>query len=245
MFEGLQPQDLEGAIEAMLFVTDQPVSTITLADMLQVDPAEAELACGRLRIGLARADRGIQLTEVAGGWRLATSAKYHELLENYVLTWDTRKLSQAALEVLAIVAYTQPVTRAGVANVRGVNSDSSINSLLEKGLLREAGVEQSPGNPTLYATTKAFLEKFGLRSVDDMPSLEDFAPDEQTRELIRTRLSATRGYIPPTRPEREAEIAQDAEARPSDPLQQAMTEALAQAAGTVEKIDFDDLEFEQ
>ena len=83
-----------------------------------------------------------------------------------MLSWDTRKLSQAAMETLAIVAYLQPCTRAGVASVRGVNSDSSINSLVEKGLIREAGQADAPGNPTLYATTRGFLEKFGLRSVD-------------------------------------------------------------------------------
>ena len=109
-----------------------------------------------------------------------------------MLSWDTRKLSAAAMETLAIVAYTQPVTRAGVASVRGVNSDSSINSLVEKGLVREAGVADTPGNPVLYATTRAFLEKFGLRSTADLPPLDDFAPDDETRRLITERLSATR-----------------------------------------------------
>ena len=96
------------------------------------------------------------------------------------------------METLAIIAYTQPVTRAGVASVRGVNSDSSINSLVEKGLVREAGSADTPGNPTLYATTQGFLEKFGLRSTADLPDLADFAPDAETRALITQRLSATR-----------------------------------------------------
>ena len=96
------------------------------------------------------------------------------------------------METLAIVAYSQPVTRAGVASVRGVNSDSSLNSLVEKGLVREAGTADAPGNPTLYATTRAFLEKFGLRSVADLPDLDQFAPDDDTRTFIRERLSATR-----------------------------------------------------
>ena len=82
-----------------------------------------------------------------------------------MVSWDTRRLSQAALETLAVVAYCQPITRNGVASVRGVSSDSSINSLVEKGLLREAGTQDAPGNPVLYATTRTFLEKFGLRSV--------------------------------------------------------------------------------
>ncbi len=190
MFEGLQKDQLAGAIEAMLFVTDEPVGTIALADMLEVDPADVESALVGLRDRLEAENRGIQLREVAGGWRLYTHPAYHELIEKYVLSLDTRKLSQAAMETLAIVAYTQPTTRAQVASVRGVNSDSSINSLVEKGLVREAGTADTPGNPTLYATTRAFLEKFGLRSTADLPDLSEFAPDDSTRTLIRERLSA-------------------------------------------------------
>ena len=190
MFEGLRKDQLAGAIEAMLFVTDEPVGTIALADMLEVDPADVESALVGLRDKLEAENRGIQLREVAGGWRLYTHPAYHELIEKYVLSWDTRKLSQAAMETLAIVAYTQPTTRAQVASVRGVNSDSSINSLVEKGLVREAGTADTPGNPTLYATTRAFLEKFGLRSTADLPDLSEFALDDSTRTLIRERLSA-------------------------------------------------------
>ena len=139
MFQGLQESQLAGAIEAMLFVTDEPVGVITLADMLEVDPAQVEAALVELRDKLAAEERGVQLREVAGGWRLFTHPVYHELIEKYVISWDTRRLSQAALETLAVVAYSQPVTRGQVAAVRGVNSDSSINSLVEKGLLSEAG----------------------------------------------------------------------------------------------------------
>ena len=190
MFEELDQAQLSGAIEAMLFVTDEPVGVIELADMLEADPKLVEQALVDLREKLEREQRGIQLREVAGGWRLYTHPAYHDLVEKYVLSWDTRKLSQAAMETLAIVAYLQPCTRAGVASVRGVNSDSSINSLVEKGLIREAGQADAPGNPTLYATTRGFLEKFGLRSVSDLPDLDDFAPDDATRQLIRERLSA-------------------------------------------------------
>ena len=117
MFEGLQKDQLAGAIEAMLFVTDEPVGTIALADMLEVDPADVESALVGLRDRLEAENRGIQLREVAGGWRLYTHPAYHELIEKYVLSWDTRKLSQAAMETLAIVAYTQPTTRAQVATI--------------------------------------------------------------------------------------------------------------------------------
>lgn len=265
MFQGLQESQLKGAVEALLFVTDEPVGTIALADMLEVEPAEAERALVELREQLAEEDRGIQLREVAGGWRLYTHPAYHELIEKYVLSWDTRKLSQAAMETLAIVAYMQPVTRSGVASVRGVNSDSSINSLVEKGLVREAGVADSPGNPVLYATTRAFLEKFGLRSTADLPDLDQFAPDDDTRAFIRERLSATRDDVRIAEGARldgegadpldgvEFELDDDAavvgmedprEEAAADAAQQMLAEAMASGFGLVEKIDFDDLTFE-
>ena len=216
MFEGLDQAQLSGAIEAMLFVTDEPVGVIELADMLEVDPKLVEQALVDLREKLEREQRGIQLREVAGGWRLYTHPAYHDLVEKYVLSWDTRKLSQAAMETLAIVAYLQPCTRAGVASVRGVNSDSSINSLVEKGLIREAGQVDAPGNPTLYATTRGFLEKFGLRSVSDLPDLDEFAPDDATRQLIRERLSAG-GQEARVAP--EAQVSDGEAADPLDGLQ--------------------------
>lgn len=265
MFQGLQENQLKGAIEALLFVTDEPVGTIALADMLEVEPAEAERALVELREQMADENRGIQLREVAGGWRLYTHPAYHELIEHYVLSWDTRKLSQAAMETLSIVAYLQPVTRGGVASVRGVNSDSSINSLVEKGLVREAGTADAPGNPTLYATTRAFLEKFGLRSTADLPDLDQFAPDDDTRAFIRERLSATREDVriaddarldgEPTDPLDGVEFDLDGEATvvavedpreeaASDAAQRMLAEAMASGFGLVEKIDFDELTFE-
>ena len=212
MFEGLSEAQLPGAVEALLFVTDEPVGVIALADMLECDPKLVEQALVALRDKLEAEQRGIQLREVAGGWRLYTHPAYHNLVEKYVLSWDTRKLSQAAMETLAIVAYLQPCTRAGVASVRGVNSDSSINSLVEKGLVREAGQADAPGNPTLYATTRGFLEKFGLRSVRDLPDLDQYAPDDATRELIRERLSASSENV------RVAPEAQVGSAADDDPL---------------------------
>lgn len=315
MFGGLDQAQLSGAIEAMLFVTDEPVGVIELADMLEVDPKLVEQALVDLREKLEREKRGIQLREVAGGWRLYTHPAYHDLVEKYVLSWDTRKLSQAAMETLAIVAYLQPCTRAGVASVRGVNSDSSINSLVEKGLIREAGQADAPGNPTLYATTRGFLEKFGLRSVSDLPDLDEFAPDDATRQLIRERLSAggqearvapeaqvsdgeagdpldglqfdfedegagaaltsqqgsggvgvggearARRQVTPERVAADGQLAFSADdpapdasgsqaAFPSDDgpassaAQQMLADAMAQSFGLVEKIDFDNLQFE-
>ncbi len=255
MFEGLQESQIAGAVEAMLFVTDESVGVIELADMLEVDPKQVEAALVKLREGFERDGRGIQLREVAGGWRLYTHPAYHELVEKYVLSWDTRKLSQAALETLAIVAYMQPCTRATVASVRGVNSDSSINSLVEKGLVREAGQADTPGNPTLYATTRGFLEKFGLRSTADLPDLELYAPDDATRALIRERLgapgevalggtAAPGGSAAGLEPSFAAADAPEIDAPASDGAQQMLADAMAGSFGLVDKIDFDSLTFD-
>lgn len=252
MYQGIQPDQIQGAIEAMLFVTDEPVSALTFAEMIQVNVAEIDQCLHELQAKLESENRGIQLREVAGGWRLYTHPAYHDLIEKYVISWDTRRLSQAMLETLAVVAYSQPVTRAGIASVRGVNSDSSINSLVDKGLLREAGVADTPGNPVLYATSRLFLEKFGLRSVDDLPPLADFAPDEEAKELIRARLSATKiDDVPEGQDELpfdqfDFELEEEDEALSSiqDLSKEMLSQALSQMAGTVEKIDFDSLVFE-
>ncbi len=191
-FADMPAESIPGAIEALLFVSDEPVSAMTLSDMLEIDLTQTQEALDALRERLEATDAGVQLREVAGGWRLYTHPRYHELIERYVLSWDTRRLSQAALETLAVIAYNQPITRAGVVSIRGVNSDSPLNSLIEKGLVREAGRDTSPGQPILYATTRSFLEKFGLASAADLPNLEDYAPDEESRRLIRERLGVTR-----------------------------------------------------
>ena len=180
---------LMGAIEALLFVSDEPVSCAKLAEFSESEPEEAKAALEALQEEYAQDNRGIQLREVAGGWRLFSHPAYHDLIESYVVSWDTRRMSQAALEALAIIAYHQPVTRAGVNAVRGVSSDGVISSLVEKGLVKEVGREKSAGAAILYGTTRAFLEKFGLKSIKELPPLEDFAPDEASRELIRERLS--------------------------------------------------------
>lgn len=184
------PDNLEAAVEALLFVSDEPVAAATLARIMDKSPSEIDAALSNLATRLEEDERGIQLREVAGGWRFYSHPAFHELIESYVISWDTRSLSQAALEALAVIAYHQPATRMVVNGIRGVNSDAVISSLVEKGLVREAGRDNGPGNAILYATTRSFLEKFGLKSLKDLPPLEDFAPDEASREYIRTRLSA-------------------------------------------------------
>ena len=231
MFEGIDLEHLPAALEALLFVTDEPVGAITLANMLDENVEEIELALEELQRRLDGEARGIQLREVAGGWRLYTHPAYHELVEKYVLSWDTRRMSSAALEVLAIVAYSQPVTRAQISAIRGVTSDGPLNTLIERGYVREAGSSDTPGNPTLYATTRTFLEKYGLRSPADLPDLEEFAPDEKTAQLIRERLGA---------PSSGSQVPDE---RDLPSPEQMVADAQASLLGTVEKIDFDKLTF--
>ncbi len=189
-FASIDGDSLKGVLEALLLVSSDAVSATDFAKTLGAAPGEVAGALAELSAEYADANRGFQLREVAGGWRLFTHPAYHEQVESYVLGWDTRKLSQAALETLAVVAYHQPVTREGVKAVRGVNSDGVIASLKEKGLVREMGHESGRTRAALYGTTPRFLEQFGLKSLRELPNLEDFAPDEESKRFIRERLSS-------------------------------------------------------
>ena len=181
---------LRGALEALLFVSDEPVAAARLARLVEASPGDVEAALADLAEEYRESNRGFQLREVAGGWRFYTHPAHHDIIEQYVLSWDTRRLSQAALEALAVVAYHQPVTRAGVNAVRGVNSEGVLAPLVEKGLVRETGRDKNAGNAILYGTTRNFLEKFGLKDISELPPLAEFAPDSDTAHAIRERLSA-------------------------------------------------------
>ena len=187
--EHLDEHSRKAALEALLLVSSDPVSASTLAQAIGATPGETASLLAELKVEYEEAGRGFQLREVAGGWRLYTHPAYHGIVEAYVLSWDTQKLSQAALEALAVIAYHQPCTRETVRGIRGVNSDGVISSLVDKGLVREVGRDPGHGNAILYGTTNAFLEKFGLKSIRDLPDLEQFAPDEESKRFIRERLS--------------------------------------------------------
>ena len=216
--------ELMSGAEALLFVSSEPVSSAKLAGMLEVEPKDMDEALAQLSAEYRDENRGIQLREVAGGWRFYTHPAHHDLIERYVISWDTRRLSQAALEALAIIAYSQPITRAGVNAVRGVNSEGVIQSLVEKGLVRELGRDNAPGSAILYGTSRSFLERFGLKSIDDLPPLEDFAPDEESREYIRNRLSGE---------ERDEKLELDYSESEGEDISQIVGEAMT------EKVTFD------
>lgn len=160
---------LQRSVEALLFVASEALSIHKLAALLRAQ--EREIAAVLQQIEAEYADRGIVLREVAGGYRFATSPLAREVVEAYLLPPKTT-LSTPALEALAIVAHLQPVTRSEIEAIRGVNSDSVVSTLLDRGLIAEAGRKDVVGRPMQYKTTSSFLESFGLRSLDDLPELE-------------------------------------------------------------------------
>ena len=165
------------AIEAILLVVEEPVDPNTLAQVLEV-PTDVVLATLReLRAEYVDQGRGFVLREVGGGWRLYTDPGAAPYVERFVLHGRSARLSQAALETLAIVAYKQPVTRARVSEIRGVDADGAVRSLVARGLVEEVGREPSPGQPLLYGTSPAFLERLGLDDLASLPPLPDIVPD--------------------------------------------------------------------
>jgi segregation and condensation protein B len=172
---GLTDDQLQGALEAILLVVDNPVSPVVLAQVLEEPTNRIEATLAALAQEYAKPGRGIDLRNVAGGWRLYTRGEYASYVERFVLDGQQIRLTQAALETLAVVAYKQPVTRSRVAAIRGVNCDGVIKTLVTRGLVEECGTEE--GGAHLYRTTKLFLEKLGINSTEDLPSLAPFLPE--------------------------------------------------------------------
>jgi len=162
---------LSQALEALLFVSDEPVSAAALAQALEVDRRDVEESCAGLAAAYEERGAGIVLRNIAGGWRLTTHPDAAPFVEQYVLASRHTRLTKAALESLAIVAYKQPVTRHQVSAIRGVNSDGVLRALADRGLVTEVGREDGPGRPMLYGTTPEFLERLGFASLSSMPPL--------------------------------------------------------------------------
>ncbi len=164
------------ALEAILFVAEDPVPLGELAEVLEVSIPDARSALDDLAALLAERGSGLLLREIAGGWRLYTRAELRPYLERFATTTTATRLSKAALETLAVVAYRQPVSRAQVSEIRSVDSDHALRTLERKGLVDVVGTAPGPGQALLYGTTPMFLEKLGLRSLDEMPPLADHTP---------------------------------------------------------------------
>ncbi len=161
-------------IEALIFVSDEPLSIKTLADVLKLDKALVETSLAQLVEEFNRRQSGLQLREVAGGWQFATRPQYHEHVRAFLKTRPSAKLTIASLETLAVIAYRQPITVPEILEIRGVQSPSSIKTLLDKKLIVAKGRKETVGRPMMYGTSKEFLLQFGLKDLSELPSVEDF-----------------------------------------------------------------------
>lgn len=166
-------QRLEGPIEAILFALGKPVETVRLAEVLEADPVDVVSACRRLQERYEQTEAGIRLIRLEEAWQLCSYSGYGELVRKLLTRKKPDKLSPAALETLAVVAYFQPVTRVYIDQVRGVDSSHSLSLLLDRELVAPCGSLDAPGRPNLYRTTEEFLRVFGLASLEDLPPLPE------------------------------------------------------------------------
>jgi len=164
-------------VEAILLVVDEPVEEIVLAQVLDLPKDRVREVLEELVVDYDRQRRGFELRRAAGGWRLYTRGAFAPYVEKFVLDGQQVRLTQAALETLAVIAYKQPATRSRISAIRGVNCDGVVRTLLARGLIEECGSEPDSG-AFLYRTTTLFLEKLGLDSVDQLPPLAPFLPDD-------------------------------------------------------------------
>jgi segregation and condensation protein B len=210
----MEPNELRAALEAILFVSNEPVNVDDLVEAFSDEGREAVIAqLDEIKRTLDASIGGFMLEQTAGGWRFATRAEHDPILKKYFSKKGENRLSLAALETLAIVAYRQPITAPEVSDIRGVNSTAVIRTLLERRMIRVAGRKNVVGSPFLYRTTKDFLVHFGLNDIRDMPRLEEFgdligesmnedlvtaianAPQTPESEVIATDETASEGEI--------------------------------------------------
>ena len=176
--------DTIAAVEAILFVAESPVPVNELAQVLEIGPNEVGIAIGELGKRLAEDGSGLVLREAAGGWRLYTRPDLKGYLERYAEAPSASRLSKAALEALAVVAYRQPVSRAQVSEIRGVDSEQALRTLERRGLIDVIGQAPGLGQAILYGTTSEFLERLGLPSLAELPPLADHVPPADVLEAL-------------------------------------------------------------
>jgi segregation and condensation protein B len=166
--------ELMAIAEALIFVSDEPLPVKILADVLEEDKETVQSAIEELAKEYEEREGGLTLREIAGGWQISTRAEHHEEIKKFLKTRPSAKLSLAALETLAVIAYKQPVTVPEILEIRGVQSASAIKTLLDKRLIVAKGRKETVGKPMLYGTSKDFLLQFGLKDLSELPSIEDF-----------------------------------------------------------------------
>jgi segregation and condensation protein B len=180
--------EARGAIEAVVLAATEPVPPALLAQLVELPTTRVEELCDELAAEYEREGRGFQLARVAGGYRFQTHPDAYAYVERFVLEGQTARLSGPALETLAIVAYKQPIARAQISAIRGVNVDATLKTLVARGYIEESGHEHTPGNPALFSTTSAFLERLGVDSLSDLPPLADFVPESSLVEALERGL---------------------------------------------------------
>src|SRR5699024_8423416 len=178
------------AMEAILMVAQEPVEPHLLAQLLEVPPETVEAIGDQLAASYLGDDRGFELVRVAGGYRFQSRADLAPYVERFVLEGQSARLSAAALETLAIVAYKQPISRAQIASIRGVNVDGVMRTLVHRGYLQEVGRDRGPGQAMLFGTSREFLERMGLDSLDDLPPIAELFPDSAVMEALERGLRA-------------------------------------------------------
>ncbi|MCI0336193.1 MAG: SMC-Scp complex subunit ScpB [Acidobacteria bacterium] len=168
-------EELKPAIEAVLFVAEEPLPFKQLCKLLgNVSEDDVRTALEGLIVDYDSRNGGLEIREIAGGWRISTRPQYHDFIRKYLKSRPSARLSLPALETLAVIAYKQPVTIPEILEIRGVSSSSAIKTLLEKRLIVTKGRKETVGRPMLYGTSKEFLVQFGLKDLSDLPSIEDF-----------------------------------------------------------------------
>lgn len=168
------PAELVALVEALIFVADEPITTKLLAEVLDEERESVNAAVEELQREYESRESGLQIREIAGGWQISTRTEFHEEVRKFLKTRPSAKLSLASLETLAVIAYKQPVTVPEILEIRGVQSATSIKTLLDKRLIIAKGRKEAVGRPMQYGTSKDFLIQFGLKDLTELPSIEDF-----------------------------------------------------------------------
>ncbi|MFS0887130.1 SMC-Scp complex subunit ScpB [Aeromicrobium sp. 179-A 4D2 NHS] len=199
------PVALRPALEAVLMIADEPLDHLVLAQAVGHPPADVQQALRELATEYAEQGRGFELRELAGGWRFYSREEYADVVAAFVLEGQQAKLSQAALETLAVVAYRQPISRSRISAIRGVNVDGVVRTLVTRGLIVELGNDAETG-AVLYGTTTYFLERMGLSGLDELPPLAPMLPelDDLDGELERVAQETVEKEAVPQEPAADA-----------------------------------------
>ncbi len=177
--------DLLGVLEGLLFIAgDEGITLEQITNILEINKDEAKELLVKLRQNYEAKDRGLRIRFLGNAFKLTTKEEHKSYYQKLILTPESNNLSQSALEVLAIIAYNEPITRAEIDAYRGVSSDYTIRKLLAKGLIKESGKSSMPGRPNLYKTTSEFLDYFGLATIDDLPKIEENNNEASDEELF-------------------------------------------------------------